>query len=124
MPPGTSLAVPFPLFHHDCPDIGTDGQRDLYPGAPRAGRTAERRDSLYYENGILCDSISSLVTQAGLVLLDHASRFRSPLICTSRQPSVAALRLLDLLAREGTIVILDAKSPLYSNPTVNQSHEE
>ncbi len=29
---------------------------------------AERRDSLYYENGILCDSISSLVTQTGLVL--------------------------------------------------------
>lgn len=115
---------------------------------------AEQRDSLYYENGILCDSISSLVTQVGLVLLagteehpayhffrqrqevctlslanlsgltgarspsgrayivenemvftqlcDHASRFHSPLICTSGQPSVAALRLLDLLTREGT----------------------
>lgn len=115
---------------------------------------AEQRDSLYYENGILYDSISSLVTQTGLVLLagtaehpacslfrqrreiytlslanlsgltgarspsgkvyivenemvftqlcDHVSQFHSPLICTSGQPSVAALRLLDLLAREGT----------------------
>ena len=119
-----------------------------------APSNAERRDSLYYENGILCDSISSLVTQAGLVLLagteehpaycifrqnqeictlslanlsgltgarspsgrayivenemvftqlcDHVSRFHSSLICTSGQPSVAALRLLDLLAGEGT----------------------
>jgi len=115
---------------------------------------AEQRDSLYYENGILCDSISSLVTQVGLVLdvetvehpayrlfrqrgeistlslaalsglsgvhspsgrayivenemvfaqlCDQASRFHSPLICTSGQPSVAALRLLDLLAADGT----------------------
>ena len=115
---------------------------------------AEQRDRLYYENGILYDSISSLVTQTGLVLLagtaehpacslfrqrreiytlslanlsgltgarspsgkvyivenemvftqlcDHVSQFHSPLICTSGQPSVAALRLLDLLAREGT----------------------
>lgn len=115
---------------------------------------AERRDSLYYENGILCDSISSLVTQVGLVLLteteehpacrlfrqrreictlslaslsgltgahspsgrayivenemvftqlcDRSNQFHSPLICTSGQPSVAALRLLDLLAAEGT----------------------
>ena len=115
---------------------------------------AEQRDRLYYENGILYDSISSLVTQPGLVLLagtaehpacslfrqrreiytlslanlsgltgarspsgkvyivenemvftqlcDHVSQFHSPLICTSGQPSVAALRLLDLLAREGT----------------------
>ena len=30
---------------------------------------AEQRDRLYYENGILYDSISSLVTQTGLVLL-------------------------------------------------------
>lgn len=119
-----------------------------------APANAEQRDSLYYENGILCDSISSLVTQTGLVLLagteehpacrlfrqrqeictlslanlsgltgacspsrkayivenemvftqlcDHASRFHSPLICTSGQLSVAALRLLDLLAGEGT----------------------
>lgn len=119
-----------------------------------APKNAEQRDRLYYENGILCDSISSLVTQMGLVLLagteehpacrffrqrqeictlslanlsrltsarsfsgrayvvenemvfaqlcDHASRFHSPLICTSGQPSVAALRLLDLLAGEGT----------------------
>ena len=35
-------------------------------------------------------------------LCDHSARFHSPLICTSGQPSVAALRLLDLLAREGT----------------------
>ena len=119
-----------------------------------APANAEQRDSLYYENGILCDSISSLVTQMGLVLLagkdehpacrlfrqrqeictlslanltgltgacspsrkayivenemvftqlcDHASQFHSPLICTSGQPSVAALQLLDLLTREGT----------------------
>jgi uncharacterized protein (TIGR02679 family) len=119
-----------------------------------APANAEQRDSVYYENGILCDSISSLVTQVGLVLLagteehpayrlfrenheictlslsslskltgahssserayivenemvftqlcDHSARFHSPLICTSGQPSVAALRLLDLLAREGT----------------------
>lgn len=117
-------------------------------------KNAQQRDRLYYENGILCDSISSLVTQMGLVLLagtqehpacrlfrqgqeictlslanlsrltgarslsgrayivenemvftqlcDHALRFHSPLICTSGQPSVAALRLLDLLAGEGT----------------------
>lgn len=80
---------------------------------------------MYYENGILCDSISSLVTQMGLVLLtgteehptcrlfvenemvftqlcDHAPQFHSPLICTSGQPSVAALRLLDLLGGEDT----------------------
>lgn len=115
---------------------------------------AEQRDRLYYENGILYDSISSLVTQTGLVLLagtaehpacslfrqrreiytlslanlsgltgarspsgkvyivenemvftqlcDHVSQFHSPLICTSGQPSVASLRLLDLLTREGT----------------------
>lgn len=115
---------------------------------------AEQRDRLYYENGILCDSISSLVTQVGLLLCrekeehpayrlfrenhemctlslsslsrltgahsssgrayivenemvfaqlcDHAPRFHSPLICTSGQPSVAALRLLDLLAKEDT----------------------
>ena len=106
-------------------------------------------DSLYYENRILCDSISRLVTQVGLVLdveagehpayrllrqrrelhtlslaslsrlsrarayivenemvlaqlCDQAFQFHSPLICTSGQPSVAALRLLDLLAAGGT----------------------
>ena len=116
--------------------------------------SAEQRDSLYYESGILCDSISSLVTQVGLALnveteehpayrllrqrseistlslaglsglsgahsysgrayivenemvfaqlCDQASRFHSPLICTSGQPSVAALRLLDLLAADDT----------------------
>lgn len=119
-----------------------------------APANAEQRDSVYYENGILCDSISSLVTQVGLVLLagteehpacrlfrqrreictlslanlsgltgarspsgrvyivenemvftqlcDRAPQFHSPLICTSGQPSVAALRLLDLLAGEDT----------------------
>lgn len=116
--------------------------------------SAEQRDQLYYENGILCDSISSTVVQTGLVLstedgehpaylafrhrhelctlslaslsglaavesptgrayivenemvfaqlCDKAARFSSPLICTSGQPSVAALRLLDLLAASGT----------------------
>lgn len=116
--------------------------------------SAEQRDRLYYENGILCDSISSLVTQVGLVLhieagehpayralrqrnelctlslaglstltgaespvgrayivenemvftqlCDRATQFSSPLICTSGQPSVAALRLLDLLAASRT----------------------
>lgn len=115
---------------------------------------AEQRTCLYYENGILCDSISSQVTQVGLVLCtereEHpayrlfrerheictlslsslsgltgarspsgrayivenemvftqlcgrSAQFHSPLICTSGQPSVAALRLLDLLATENT----------------------
>lgn len=35
-------------------------------------------------------------------LCDHAPRFHSPLICTSGQPSVASLRLLDLLVASGT----------------------
>ncbi|MCI8397832.1 MAG: TIGR02679 family protein [Oscillibacter sp.] len=117
-------------------------------------KKAEQRDQLYFENGILCDSISSVVTQTGLVLgletgehpaycllrqrhelctlslvnlsvlssahspsgrayivenemvfaqlCDRAEQFHSPLICTSGQPSVAALRLLDLLATSGT----------------------
>ena len=34
-------------------------------------------------------------------LCDQAERFHSPLVCTSGQPSVAALRLLDLLAAGG-----------------------
>lgn len=140
-------------------DSGTlCGKLFLYLLAFRSSRevpeSAEQRDSLYYENGILCDSISSLVTQVGLVLCreneehpayrlfrenyeictlslsslsrltgvrspsrrayivenemvfaqlcDHSAQFHSPLICTSGQPSVAALRLLDLLAAEGT----------------------
>lgn len=140
-------------------DSGTlGGKLFLHLLALRAGvdfpASAERRDGLYYESGILCDSISSLVTQTGLVLetaegehpayrlfrerheictlslaslsgltgvrspsgrayvlenemvftqlCDGAARFHSPLICTSGQPSVAALRLLDLLAAEGT----------------------
>ena len=122
-------------------------------GRERAEST-EQRDDLYYENGILCDSISSLVTQVGLILsvgaaehpayqllrqqrelctlslaslsrltgasspsgrvyivenemvfaqlCDRAAEFHSPLLCTSGQPSVAALRLLDLLAASGT----------------------
>lgn len=48
------------------------GKLFLYLLAFRAGRdfpgSAEAREELYYENGILCDSISSLVTQVGLVL--------------------------------------------------------
>lgn len=115
---------------------------------------AEQRDALYYACGILCDSISSSVTQVGarlyteqgehpafqafrrrreactltltnlagltaadspsgkayLVenqmvfsqLCDQAQRFSSPLICTSGQPQVAVLRLLDLLTAGGT----------------------
>lgn len=134
------------------------GKLFLYLLAFRAGRdfpgSAEAREELYYENGILCDSISSLVTQVGLVLqggaeehpayrllrqgheictlslasltgvtgarspsgrayivenemvftqlCDRAAQFHSPLVCTSGQPSVAALRLLDLLASKGT----------------------
>lgn len=115
---------------------------------------AETRAQLYYDCGILCDSISSLVTQVGLrlyaegeehpayrafrlrheagtltltnlaavtrgdspsgrvylvenqmvftQLCDRAAAFRAPLICTSGQPSVAAIRLLDMLAAAGT----------------------
>ena len=48
------------------------GKLFLYLLAFRSGQeasaNAEQRDSLYYENGILCDSISSQVTQVGLVL--------------------------------------------------------
>ena len=125
-------------------------------GLPNPGANAEQRDHLYYQNGILCDSISSLVTQIGLVLstetgehpayrlfrqrheictlslaslshvrgagspsgrvyivenemvfsqlCDQAAQFHSPLICTSGQPSVAAVRLLDLLAANGTLL--------------------
>lgn len=142
-------------------DSGTlCGKLFLYLLAFRSGKeipeSAEQRDSLYYDNGILCDSISSLVTQVGLVLCvcaekgehpgyrlfrekqeictlslsslsrltgirsssgrayivenemvftqlcDRSNQFHSPLICTSGQPSVAALRLLDLLAAEDT----------------------
>lgn len=116
--------------------------------------SAELRAELYYAHGILCDSISSTVSQVGLVLetdegehpgfaqfrlrneictltlanlsaligvrspggrayivenemvftqlCDKADQFLAPLICTSGQPSVAALRLLDLLAAGGT----------------------
>lgn len=116
--------------------------------------SAELRDELYYAHGILCDSISSTVSQVGLVLetddgehsgfaqfrlrneictltlanlstltgarspvdkaylvenemvftqlCDRAGQFHAPLICTSGQPSVAALRLLDLLVAKGT----------------------
>lgn len=142
-------------------DSGTlCGRLFLYLLAFSSGKGApentEQRDHLYYENGILCDSISSLVTQEGLVLCvraqkeehpayrlfrenreictlslsnlsgltgvrspsgrayivenemvftqlcDRSAQFHSPLICTSGQPSVAALRLLDLLAAEDT----------------------
>ena len=38
-------------------------------------------------------------------LCDHAKRFHSPLICTSGQPSVAALRLLDLLDNSGMTLL-------------------
>lgn len=126
-------------------------------GLSSPGANAEQRDRLYYQNGILCDSISSLVTQVGLVLnteagehpayrlfrqrheictlslaslyhmrgvvspsgrvyivenemvfsqlCDQAAQFHSPLICTSGQPSLAAMRLLDLLAANGTLLL-------------------
>lgn len=115
---------------------------------------AEERDALYYDCGILCDSISSSVTQVGVrlytdteehpayrafrlrneagtltltnlasvmsadspsgkaylvenqmvfsQLCDQAARFHSSLICTSGQPTVAVIRLLDMLAAAGT----------------------
>lgn len=115
---------------------------------------AEERDLLYYDGGVFCDSISSSVTQIGLILCgadgehpafhafrtryesctltlmnlatlssgtspsgrvylvenqmvysqlcDKSKLFHSPLICTSGQPQVAVLRLLDLLASSGT----------------------
>lgn len=134
------------------------GRLFLYALALLAGRPfpsgAEERDALYFQNGILCDSISSCVAQVGLLLgtaegehpayrafrlrqeactltlsgvsrlakaqspsgraylvenegvfcqlCDRAGRFHSPLVCTSGQPSVAALRLLELLAASGT----------------------
>lgn len=140
-------------------DSGTlGGKLFLHLLAYRSGldypASAEKRDALYYQNGILCDSISSLVTQVGLILeteggehpgyalfrqrrepvtlslaslsaltgvrspcgraflvenemvfaqlCDRADHFCAPLLCTSGQPSVAALRLLDLLAASGT----------------------
>lgn len=116
--------------------------------------TAEERAALYYHCGILCDSISSSVTQVGVrlhteseehpayrafrlrneastltltnlagilsaaspsgnaylvenqmvfsQLCDQAPRFHSPLICTSGQPTVAVIRLLDMLVSSGT----------------------
>ena len=124
------------------------GAGTAFPGA------AEKRAALYYDRGILWDSIASSVTQVGLrlyvegeehpayrafrlgseagtltltnlagvtggdspsgraylvenqmvftQLCDRAAAFRSPLICTSGQPAVAVIRLLDLLAAGGT----------------------
>lgn len=115
---------------------------------------AEKRAALYYDCGILCDSISSSVTQVGVrlytdteehpayrafrlrneagtltltnlasvmsadspsgkaylvenqmvfsQLCDQAAHFHSSLICTSGQPTVAVIRLLDMLAAAGT----------------------
>ena len=115
---------------------------------------AEERAALYYDCGILCDSISSLVTQVGVrlytdteehpayrafrlrneagtltltnlagltagdspsgraylvenqmvftQLCDQAAHFHSPLICTSGQPTIAVIRLLDMLVSAGT----------------------
>ena len=115
---------------------------------------AESRAELCYNCGILCDSISSSVTQVGVrlytdgeehpayrafrlrneagtltltnlsgvtagdspsgkaylvenqmvfsQLCDQAAHFHSPLICTSGQPTVAVIRLLDMLAAAGT----------------------
>ena len=116
--------------------------------------SAEDRVALYYECGILCDSISSCVTQVGACLYvgeeehpayrafrirnesatltltnlsgltaangpsgkvylvenqmvftqlcDHAERFHSPLICTSGQPTIAVIRLLDMFVAADT----------------------
>lgn len=115
---------------------------------------SEDRDALFYQSGIVSDSIASSVTQVGLILYtekgehpafrafreqneactltlanlarltagespsgraylvenqmvfsqlcDRAEVFTSPLICTSGQPQVAVLRLLDLLDASGT----------------------
>lgn len=115
---------------------------------------AEERAALYYDCGILCDSISSSVTQVGVrlytdaeehpayrafrlrneagtltltnlanvtsadspsgraylvenqmvfsQLCDQVAHFHSPLICTSGQPTVAVIRLLDTLVAAGT----------------------
>ena len=115
---------------------------------------AEERAALYYDCGILCDSISSLVTQVGVrlytdaeehpayrafrlrneagtltltnltgltagdspsgraylvenqmvftQLCDQSVHFHSPLICTSGQPTIAVIRLLDMLVSAGT----------------------
>lgn len=122
-------------------------------GCPTPARS-EDRDTLFYQSGILNDSIASSVTQVGLLLYteegehpayrafrersevctltltnlarlmearspsgraylvenqmvfsqlcDYAPSFRSPLVCTSGQPQVAVLRLLDLLHLSGT----------------------
>lgn len=143
---------------HSLDSSALGGKLFLHLLAARIGQAvpenAEQRDALYFRNGILCDSISSTVTQVGLALAsengehpaygllrenheictltlanisrltgayspsgsvylvenemvfsqlcDQAERFRSPLVCTSGQPSVAALRLLDLLAESNT----------------------
>lgn len=143
---------------HALDSAALGGKLFLYLLAARNGQAfpenAEQRDALYFSNGILCDSISSTVTQVGLALMlenaehpayrllrgnheictltlatlsrltgarspsgrvylvenemvfsqlcDQAENFHSPLACTSGQPSVAALRLLDLLAESGT----------------------
>lgn len=142
---------------HSLDSSALGGKLFLHLLAARTGQpapeNAEQRDALYFRSGILCDSISSTVTQVGLALLsengehpaygllrgshesctltlanlsrltgarspsgrvylvenemvfsqlcDQAGRFHSPLVCTSGQPSVAALRLLDLLAESG-----------------------
>ena len=143
---------------HGLDSSALGGKLFLHLLAARIGQAvpenAEQRDALYFRNGILCDSISSTVTQVGWALqaknrehpaygllrrgheictlnlanvsrltgasslsgkaylvenemvfsqlCDQAGRFRSPLVCTSGQPSVAALRLLDLLAESST----------------------
>jgi len=143
-------------------DSGTlCGKLFLYLLACRSGLdfpgNAEQRDNLYYKNGILCDSISSPITQVGLVLevgteehtayrllrqrheictlslanlfdvtgvhspsgrtyivenemvfaqlCDRSAQSHSPLICTSGQPSVAALWLLDWLAADNVTLL-------------------
>lgn len=143
---------------HALDESAPAGKLLLYLLAFSAGQKypsdAEERDALYFQGGILCDSISSSVTQTGLYfwagdeehpafrafrlrrevctltltnlaglsgakspsgraylvenqmlfsqLCDRVADFHSPLICTSGQLQVAVLRLLDLLAADGT----------------------
>lgn len=52
-------------------------------GLSNPGTNVEQRDHLYYQNGILCDSISSLVTQIGLIL--STETVEHPAYCLFRQ---------------------------------------
>lgn len=58
---------------------------------------AEERDALYYEHGILCDSISSSVTQVGVRL--YTEEGEHPAYCAFRLRTEAATLTLTNLAR-------------------------